>query len=229
MDSSDCGATRGAQADTPWARILKKTALICLRWLPVPRSGYYRLVQDDRLSRARTGDLTAFNDLVVEHQGAVYALCYRLMGERQAAEDATQEAIISAWRGIGGLRGEAFRPWLLRIAANACRDELRRRVRRPSGSLEVALEAGVPEPPAEEISPEAGTLQAELRRELEAALAQIPDEQRTAVVLCDFEGLDYNEIAVAMGTSIGTVKSRIARGRGRLRQILSSKRELLAS
>lgn len=185
-------------------------------------------MQDDRLSRARAGDLDAFNDLIVEHQGTVYALCYRLMGQRQAAEDAAQEAVISAWRGIAGLRGETFRPWLLRIAANACRDELRRRVRRPTGSLEVALEAGVPEPPTEAISPEGGLMQEELRRDLEEALAQLPEEQRTAVVLCDVEGLDYNEIAAAMSTSIGTVKSRIARGRGRLRALLSSKRELLA-
>jgi RNA polymerase sigma-70 factor (ECF subfamily) len=186
------------------------------------------LAQDDRLSRARAGDLNAFNDLVVENQGALFALCYRLMGERQAAEDAAQEAVISAWRAIATVRGETFRPWLLRIAANACRDELRRRVRRPTGSLEVALEAGMPEPPAEEVTPEGGALQTELRHDLEAALAQLPEEQRTAVVLCDVEGLDYNEIAAAMRTSIGTVKSRIARGRGRLRQILSSKRELLA-
>ena len=86
----------------------------------------------------------------------------------------------------------------------------------------------MPDPPAAELSPEEGVLQGELRRDLEAALAQLPEEQRTAVVLCDVDGLDYNEIAAAMRTSIGTVKSRIARGRARLRQILSSKRELLA-
>jgi RNA polymerase sigma-70 factor (ECF subfamily) len=185
-------------------------------------------IADDRLSRARAGDLNAFNDLVVEHQGSVYALCYRLMGQKQAAEDAAQEAVISAWRAIGGLRGEQFRPWLLRIAANACRDELRRRVRRPANSLEVALEAGMPEPPVDDPSPEGSVLQAELRRDLEAALNQLPEEQKTAVVLCDVEGLDYNEIAAAMRTSIGTVKSRIARGRARLRVLLASKRELLA-
>ncbi len=166
--------------------------------------------EEDRLRRARNGDLAAFNDLVLEHQGLVFNLCLRQLGQRQAAEDAAQEAFISAWKNLAGLRG-AFRPWLLRIAANACTDELRRRSRRPSSSLDVALEAGVPEPPDEGPLPETTTLQGELRREVEAALQTLPDEQRLAVILSDLNGLDYNEIAQVMKTSLGTVKSRIAR------------------
>jgi RNA polymerase sigma-70 factor (ECF subfamily) len=150
-----------------------------------------------------------------------------MLGQPQAAEDATQEAFVSAWRNITSLRGEAFRPWILRIAANLCRDELRRRARRPSSSLDVALEAGVPEPPDADPLPEESALSAELRTGLEAALAELPEDQRTAIVLCDIEGLDYSEVAAVMKTSLGTVKSRIARGRLRLRQSMLRQPELL--
>ena len=182
---------------------------------------------DDRPSRARQGDLAAYNELVIEYQSQVYNLCYRLLGQAQAAEDATQEAFVSAWRNITTLRGESFRPWLLRIAANLCRDELRRRGRRPTSSLDSALEAGVPEPPDREPLPEASALNSELRQRLQKALGQLPEEQRLAVVLCDVEGLDYSEIATVMKTSLGTVKSRIARGRLRLRSLLSQEPELM--
>jgi RNA polymerase sigma-70 factor (ECF subfamily) len=182
---------------------------------------------DDRPLRARRGDLAAFNELVVEYEPQVYNLCYRILGGSQAAEDATQEAFVSAWRNIASLRGEAFRPWLLRIAANQCRDELRRRGRRPSSSLDSALEAGVPEPAAADLSPEMTALNAELSRSLQSALAELPEEQRTAVVLCDVDGLDYAEIAVVMQSSLGTVKSRISRARLKLREIMQRDPELL--
>ena len=186
------------------------------------------MVTEDRRARlAREGDLSAFNELVVEHQSLVYNVCYRMLGQAQAAEDAAQDAFVSAWRNIGTLRGEAFRPWVLRIAANLCRDELRRRVRRPSSSLDVALEAGVPEPPDDDPLPEDAAINAELRAGLDAALAGLPEDQRTAIVLCDVDGLDYAEIAAVMRTSLGTVKSRIARGRLRLREALLRQPELL--
>ena len=164
----------------------------------------------------------------VEYESLVYNVCYRILGQQQAAEDAAQDAFVSAWRNIGSFRGETFRPWLLRIAANLCRDELRRRGRRPSSSLDSALEAGVPEPPDRALPPEQVTLNAELRTQLQSALEQLPEEQRTAVVLCDVEGLDYTEIAAVMNTSLGTVKSRIARGRLKLRELLKREPELLA-
>ena len=183
---------------------------------------------EQRLQRARAGDLGAFNELVLEHQSLVFNLCLHQLGQRQAAEDATQEAFVSAWRNLGGLRGP-FRPWLLRIAVNACTDELRRRGRRPSTSLDVALDAGVPEPPDEDPSPETSLLQGELRREVETALLTLPEEQRLAVILSDLQGLEYAEIAAVMKTSLGTVKSRIARGRARLRQALRPGGELSAA
>jgi RNA polymerase sigma-70 factor (ECF subfamily) len=180
----------------------------------------------DLLQRARAGELHAFNALVVEYQGLVFSVCLRMLGQRQAAEDATQEAFLAAWRGLGGLKG-AFRPWLLRIAANACTDELRRRGRRPASSLETALEEGVPEPFDPERSPETSALDSELRRRLDASLRELPEDQRFALVLCDVEGLDYSEIASVMKTSLGTVKSRISRARSRMRELLQAEPELL--
>ena len=181
----------------------------------------------DRIARARRGELAAFNSLVAEYEGLVYNLCYRMLGGRQPAEDAAQEAFLAAWRSMASMRGEAFRPWLLRIAANACRDEQRRRQRKPGGSLDAALEEGLPEPADRDPSPEAALLAGEQRRGIERALALLPEEQRLAIVLSDVEGFDYAEIAVVMKCSLGTVKSRIARGRGRLREALLREPELI--
>ncbi len=184
-------------------------------------------VEEERIQRAAEGDLSAFNELVLEYQSLVYNLCLRMLGGQQAAEDAAQESFINAWRNIRSFRGDSFRAWLLRIAANLCRDELRRRGRRPSSSLDTALEAGMPDPADEAPLPEESSLSSELREKLESALAELPEEQRTAIVLCDVEGLDYAEIAVAMKTSLGTVKSRIARARMRMREVMLRQPELL--
>jgi RNA polymerase sigma-70 factor, ECF subfamily len=180
------------------------------------------------LAAARGGDLDAFNDLVLVHQDSVYRLCLRMLASSQAAEDATQDAFISAWQNINRLRGERFRPWLLRIAANLCLDRLRSQARRPARSLESALEEGMPEPFDPAPAPESSLLTGELRGRLEAALARLPPDQRLALLLCDVEDLDYQEIAAVMKTSIGTVKSRISRGRSRLRELLRPEMEPLS-
>ena len=182
----------------------------------------------ERLQRARDGDLAAFNELVLEHQSLVFSLCLRMIGQKQAAEDATQEAFIAAWRNLKNLRG-AFRPWLMRIASNACTDELRRRGRRPSSSLDSALDEGVPEPADSEPSPDTSLLQGEVRRQVEEALQDLPADQRVAVVLSDLHGFDYAEVAEITKTSLGTVKSRISRGRTRLRTALLNDPELLST
>ena len=182
---------------------------------------------DQRLRRARRGDVDAFNELIAEHQALVYNVCHQMLGSREEAEDASQEAFISAWRHFGSLRGDAFRPWLLRIASNTCRDVLRRRKRRPQTSLDVALDEGMPDPPDEAPSPEKVLLTVELRGQIQRALIALPEDQRLAVVLCDIEGLDYGEIAAVIKTSLGTVKSRISRGRARLRELLKGQAEPL--
>jgi len=186
--------------------------------------------EQELLERSRQGDLAAFNALAAAYQDRVYNLCLRMLGSSQAAEDATQEAFLSAYRNLARIRGASLRAWLFRVAANACIDELRRRRRQPQLSLEAPSPESDPERPLEVADPTAGPEQQALRAEVRAALQQellrLPSDQRLAVVLCDVEGLSYEEIAVSMSSSVGTVKSRISRGRARLREALRSRPEL---
>lgn len=182
------------------------------------------------IAHAREGDLDAFNVLVGRYEATVYGVCRRLLSDSAAAEDAAQEAFISAYRAIGGFAGGNFRAWLLRIAANESKDELRRRQRRPVIQSPPQRDDAPPPPePADESQDVAGSIeQAELGRQLERALLEIPFEQRQAIVLADVQGYRYEEIAVIASCSLGTVKSRISRGRERLRVILSRDPELSA-
>lgn len=180
--------------------------------------------------RARGGDLPAFNALVLQHQDQAYSLALRFLGARAPAEDATQEAFLRAWKAIGSFRGDRFRPWLLSIVANACRDELRRRKRRPQQSLDAARDdeegSRALEPPDPGAGPEASALNADLRAALERALLELPEDWRLIVVLSDVHGLAYDEIAEVTGLALGTVKSRLSRARARLRDILVAAGEL---
>ena len=182
------------------------------------------------VARSREGDLTAFNVLVAAHQDGVYNLCVRMLASPQAAEDATQEVFLAAYRNIQRFRGGVFRAWLLRIAANACTDELRRRRRRPQISLDADDSArSAFELPDTSSSPEDWALRREMVSHIQAALMRLPTDQRAAVVLCDVQGLSYEETADILDVSLGTVKSRLSRGRARLRGFLLEERELLPS
>ena len=180
------------------------------------------------IDRSQKGDLAAFNGLVECYQRQVYNLCLRLLASTQAAEDATQEAFIAAYRRIDSFRGGNFRAWLLRIAANASYDELRRQRRRPAASLEAAMAAqGAAQSPSPAAGPEDEALRMELNAHLQGGLATLPADQRLAVILRDVHGLSYEELAEVMRCSMGTVKSRIARGRARMREYLMARWELL--
>jgi RNA polymerase sigma-70 factor (ECF subfamily) len=185
--------------------------------------------EDSRLvTLSQGGDLAAFNALVETYQRQVYNLCWRMLGLREAAEDATQEAFLSAYCNIRRFRGPSFRAWLLRIAANAATDELRRRRRRPQVSLEAPLSSSetaldLPDPSA---GPEECALRLEQARHIRAALLTLPPDQRLSVILADVQGLSYEEVGQVMGSSLGTVKSRISRGRARLRRYLLERGEL---
>lgn len=176
----------------------------------------------DLVAAACSGDLDAFNGLVDLHERGVFNLCLRMLGSREAAEDATQDAFLSAFRNAGTFRGASFRAWLMRIAANACTDELRRRVRRPAHSLDAPLPgADDPLDVADDADgPEALVLRTEQQAALNAVLLGLPPDQRMAVIMCDLQGFSYEEIGEAMRASLGTVKSRIARGRQKLRILL---------
>jgi RNA polymerase sigma-70 factor (ECF subfamily) len=181
-------------------------------------------------ARARRGDLDAFNTIVLRYQTNVFNLCLRMLGGREAAEDIAQDTFLLAYRGMGRFQGGSLRAWLLRIAANACYDELRRRRRRPQRSLDAMEEAGgvtAVMPHSREPNPEDEAIQAELRREIERGLLTLPEEQRLAVILCDVQGMAYDEIAEVMRSSMGTVKSRVSRGRARLREFLRADKEPL--
>jgi RNA polymerase sigma-70 factor (ECF subfamily) len=194
------------------------------------------------IERAKRGDVAAFNTLVTRYQSMAYGLALRMLGDPEAAADVTQDAFFAAFRNVESCRGASFRSWLLRIVSNGCNDYWRARRRRPSTSLE-ALREGAGDEPGEGASDaalgEAGADatwdpdQIALRREtisaIEAALLRLPPEQRLAVVLSDVQGLDYDEVARVMGVPLGTVKSRIARARDRLRRLLTPRGELSAS
>ncbi|MDQ3693708.1 MAG: sigma-70 family RNA polymerase sigma factor [Chloroflexota bacterium] len=179
---------------------------------------------DEQLvTAARRGDLDAFNVLVLRYERAVFNLCLRLLRDAASAEDVTQDTFVRAWGGIASFRGDAFRPWLFRIAANRAHDLLRVRARRPAASLDAEPFEREPiwstHSPAGE-APEAHALRRELAVHLERALAALPDDQRLVVLLSDLQGFDYQEIAATTGAALGTVKSRLSRARARLRQIL---------
>jgi len=179
--------------------------------------------------RAAHGDRAAFARLIEHYQKACYGLAWRLIGDPDLAADAAQDAFVHAYNAITGYRGGLFRSWILRITANASYDILRRAQRRPTVEMP-DVEEGEPEladPVAPD--PEAEFGRAELYRHLDAALRLLPEDQRTAVVLCDVYGMDYGEVASATDSALGTVKSRIHRGRLRLRELLAAHRELFVT
>ena len=178
------------------------------------------------LERAREGDLDAFNDLVVCYQEQLFGLIVRMVPDRDQASDCVQEAFFSPYRNLKAFRGGSVKSWLHRIAINAAMDIQRARKRRPSQPYP-ELEDESWQPPADEAAdPVTTALTSERTNVLNAALATITPDQRTAIVLFDVEGYDYQEIADMTGVSLGTVKSRIHRGRLALRAQLEDRMEL---
>ncbi len=175
------------------------------------------------ISAAQSGDLEAFNQIVRLYETRVYNLCYRMLGDADAAADATQDTFIAAFRNARHFRGGVFKSWLLRIATNACYDALRARKRRPSVSLESADDAedGNRIDVADQAeSPDEFVLRQELSAVIQAGLAELPEDQRIVLILSDIQGLTYDEIAQIVGINLGTVKSRLSRARAKLRDIL---------
>jgi len=179
------------------------------------------------VERAIAGDLDAFNEIVALYQDYLFALVVRVVNDRDSAADAVQEAFFSCYRNLSRFRGDSFRSWLTRIALNAATDVLRYRKRRPADPFPEWEDDSWQPPAGEEASPERQAMRRNTSRVLSAALAEITDDQRTAIVLYDVEGYDYQEIADMTGVSLGTVKSRIHRGRLALRELLVDDVELL--
>ncbi|CAN5350495.1 MAG: RNA polymerase sigma factor [Acidimicrobiia bacterium] len=170
------------------------------------------------VERYVAGDLTAFDELVRAHQDRVFAICLRMLRHRDAALDATQDTFVTLFRKADRYKAEAaFSTWLYRVTVNVCYDHLRRQQRRPTDQLPEYHD--LPDPKAEE-----ALTSVELRPEVERALAQLSDVFRAAVVLVDLQGLSLETAATALDVPVGTVKSRVFRGRRLLAEQLGNLR-----
>ncbi|HQV63157.1 MAG TPA: sigma-70 family RNA polymerase sigma factor [Anaerolineales bacterium] len=183
---------------------------------------------------AQNGDLDSFNTLILHYQDSVFHTALRILGDEDLAEDAAQEAFISAFRSISTFRGGSFKAWLMRTVTNACYDELRRQKRRPTTPLEPETSDGeemdspkwLADP---NMTPAERSEADELEHAVQHCLDALPVEFRTVVVMADIQGMDYSEVATASKVPLGTIKSRLARARLRLRECLRGFEELLPS
>lgn len=182
---------------------------------------------------ARKGDLDAFNRLVLAYQDLAFNLAYRMLDDDASAEDATQTAFISAYRNLGSYRGGSFKAWVMRMVTNTCYDELRRRQRRPTVPLEPMdnEEENEIESPAWMADgapgPEEEYQRSELQKALSHCLQELGDDFKTVVIMIDLQGMDYLEVSEATSNPLGTIKSRLARARLKLRDCLQGFGELL--
>ena len=168
------------------------------------------------VQRAQRGDLRAFDLLVLKYQGRIAALVGRYVSDAGEVEDVTQESFIKAYRALGKFRGDsAFYTWLYRIAANAAKNHLVAKGRRPRADATIEDAEGFDEGGmlSESASPEALAMGGELAAVVESAMNELPDELRAALMLREFEGLSYDDIADVLGCPVGTVRSRIFRAR----------------
>ena len=182
------------------------------------------------IAAAQKGDLAAFNQLVLRYQNLAYNVAYRILGDPDLAADATQDAFIKAYKALDSFRGESFKPWMLRIVTNTCYDYLRSAKRKPSDSLDETMEnSGESSPRLHDQGegPESYVERQELNQMIQWAINQLNDDQRAVVTLVDIQGFSYEEAAAILDISIGTVKSRLSRGRAKLRDLMQAHQELL--
>lgn len=182
------------------------------------------------ITRAQSGDLDAFNSLVLRYQDAVFTVTYRIMHDSGSAADAAQDTFITAYRRLETYRGGSFRSWLLRIATNTCYDLLRYHKRRPATGLDDLVgedyDDGPPIPDTAD-SPEEAAQKGELSAAIQQCIGALKDDQKIVLVMSDVEGFSYQEIAETVGAQLGTVKSRLSRARAALRNCLQGVKELL--
>ena len=181
---------------------------------------------------AQRGDLEAFNGLVLLYQDFLFRVAMNILGDEDAAADATQQALLSAFRSMGSFRGGSLRSWLSRITVNACYDEIRRVSRKKNVPLQIYDEHNEEMEPASWLadpgpSPEEQAERSDLMNAIRDSLRALPDHYRLVVQLVDVEGLSYEETAATLNLPIGTVKSRLARARDALRSSMQQYPELL--
>src|SRR5207249_2430704 len=178
---------------------------------------------EELVARSISGDADSFNELILRWERPIYALAYRTIGREEDARDVCQETFLRAFRALPGFRGQAkFSSWLYRIALNLCRDWVRRERRTPVVQapedvdvMELAAQAE----PSESI--EELVARHDLSRAVERAMAVLPEEQRTAIVLKEYHGLTFQEIADLVGCPLSTVKTRLYQGLSVLRRELA--------
>lgn len=181
--------------------------------------------EDFLIKKAKKGDSAAFSDLMEQHFAMIYNLALRMSGNPDDASDLTQEVMIKLFKNIGAFEGKSkFSTWVYRVASNTCLDELRKIKRKKTVSLDAEYETedGSVGYEAEDTAPtpDVSAERSELKTIVAKAVSRLGEEYRTAVILRDINGLSYTEIAEVIGCSVGTVKSRISRGRANLKEIL---------
>jgi len=175
------------------------------------------------VGRAVKGDTSAFETLMEHHEGRIYAIALRMCGNREDAQDCAQEAMLRIYHALDRFKGQSsFATWVYRVTMNSCLDELRKRKVRAATSLDSMLESGWSPQATESDQPEVQALRGEQRDRILAAIASLPEDMRTVIVLRDIQGFSYEQIADILNANIGTIKSRISRGREKLREILVS-------
>jgi len=182
---------------------------------------------DDRalVQAAQQGDMRAFEELVARHRDKIYARAYSMMRNEEAAIDLCQEAWVKGWQRLAQFHGDSsFGTWMTRVVINLCLDALRKQKRQRTESMEAIDEesGGVErQMPIVTINPTAGLERIELRQRIDKALGQLSNEHRTALVLHEFEEMEYKEIAKVMDCSIGTVMSRLFYARRKMAVLLA--------
>jgi RNA polymerase sigma-70 factor, ECF subfamily len=187
---------------------------------------------EELVARATAGDLDCFNQLVTRWERPIYALAFRTLGREEDARDVVQEAFLRAYRGLRGFKGEAkFSSWLYRITLNLCRDSMRRDrrapiVQTPEGVDAVDL-ADAQASPSESV--EDLVARREMSQAVSRAMAELPEEQRTAILMKEYHGLTFQEIADTLGCPLSTVKTRLYQGLSVLRRRLERRQAEAAS
>ena len=180
------------------------------------------------LHRAQRGDPEAFGRLMEPLEQLIWRICWHYTGDREASSDCGQDAMIRIWRSLGSYRGDcAFESWVYRITANCCMDWLRKKKRDRSVSMEPMREQGF-DPADPSPGTEDQVVAKDERRRLREAISLLPEDQQEALVMTQLERMPYEEAARILGVSEGTVKSRVNRAKAKLKEILSSERELSA-
>ena len=190
------------------------------------------LTDEELVAQARTGDLDSFNQLVSRWERPIFALAYRTLGREEDARDVVQDAFLRAFLGLKGFKGEAkFSSWLYRITLNLCRDWIRKERRAPIAQmpedvdpLELADERAAPTESVEDL-----VARREMSDAVSRAMAELPEEQRTAILLKEYHGLTFQEIADTLGCPLSTVKTRLYQGLSVLRRRLERRQAEAAS